>query len=48
MGRINARTLLNRLQKLGTSCRADLARVLGISQPTAGRIVDELLEAGVL
>lgn len=48
MGRINKRTLLGRLQKMGQGSRAELARLLGISQPTAGRIVDELLEAQVL
>ena len=48
MGRINKRTLLGRLQKMGQGSRAELARLLGISQPTAGRIVDELLEAEVL
>lgn len=48
MGQINKRTLLRRLQRVESASRADLARDLGISQPTAGRIVDELLEAGVL
>src|SRR5579864_1624638 len=48
MGQINKRTLLGRLQKMGQGSRAELARLLGISQPTAGRIVDELLEAEVL
>jgi predicted NBD/HSP70 family sugar kinase len=48
MGQINKRTLLGRLRKMGQGSRAELARLLGISQPTAGRIVDELLEAGVL
>lgn len=48
MGRINKRTLLRQLQRMGSGSRAELARLLGISQPTAGRIVDELLEAGVL
>ena len=48
MGRINKRTLLGRLQRMGQGSRAELARLLGISQPTAGRIVDELLEAEVL
>jgi len=48
MGRLNTRTLLNRLQKVGTASRADLAKSLGMSQPTAGRIADELLELGVL
>src|SRR5262249_4152182 len=45
MGQINKRTLLGRLQKMGQGSRAELARLLGISQPTAGRIVDELLAA---
>jgi predicted NBD/HSP70 family sugar kinase len=48
MGQINKRTLLSRLQKMGQGSRAELARLLGISQPTAGRIVDELLAAQVL
>jgi predicted NBD/HSP70 family sugar kinase len=48
MGQINKRTLLSRLQKMGQGSRAELARLLGISQPTAGRIVDELLAAEVL
>jgi len=48
MGQINKRTLLSRLQKMGQGSRAELARLLGISQPTAGRIVYELLEAQVL
>lgn len=48
MGQINKRTLLRRLQRVESASRADLARDLGISQPTAGRIVDELLDAGVL
>jgi len=48
MRRINRRVLLNRLQALGTASRADLAKTLGLSQPTAGKIVDELLTGGVL
>jgi predicted NBD/HSP70 family sugar kinase len=48
MRRINRRVLLNRLQALGTASRADLAKALGLSQPTAGKIVDELLASGVL
>ncbi|MBC8096023.1 MAG: ROK family protein [Akkermansiaceae bacterium] len=32
---------------MGTASRADLAKSLGLSQPTAGKIVDELLEMGV-
>ena len=48
MGQMNKRALLGRLQKMGQGSRAELARHLGISQPTAGRIVDELLDAQVL
>ena len=48
MGQLNKRALVMRLQKAGTASRAELARLLGMSQPTAGRIVEELLEAGVL
>src|SRR5581483_2905582 len=46
MGRLNKRALLTQLQRLGTASRADLAKSLGLSQPTAGKIVDELLELG--
>jgi|WetSurMetagenome_2_1015567.scaffolds.fasta_scaffold132637_1 predicted NBD/HSP70 family sugar kinase len=48
MGRLNKRTLLGRLQRMGLASRADLAKSLGMSQPTAGKIADELLELGVL
>ena len=48
MGRINKRTLLWRLQRMGVASRADLAKSLGMSHPTAGKIADELLELGVL
>lgn len=48
MGCLNKRALLWRLQRMGRASRADLAKTLGISQPTAGKIVDELLELGVL
>jgi predicted NBD/HSP70 family sugar kinase len=47
MGRHNKRALLDRLLRLGTASRADLAKSLGLSQPTAGKIADELLELGV-
>lgn len=36
------------LMRLGTASRADLAKATGLSQPTAGKIADELLEAGML
>jgi predicted NBD/HSP70 family sugar kinase len=48
MGRINKRSLLGCLQRMGLASRADLAKSLGMSQPTAGKIADELLELGVL
>jgi len=48
MGQLNRRALLRQLQKLGVASRADLAKALGMSQPTAGKIVDELMEMDVL
>ena len=48
MRRVNRRALLSHLRALGTASRADLAKALGLSQPTAGKIVDELLASGVL
>lgn len=48
MGRMNKLALLTRLQQLGTASRADLAKSLGLSQPTCGKIVQELLQSGVL
>jgi predicted NBD/HSP70 family sugar kinase len=48
MGQLNKRALLARLQLLGVASRADLAKSLGLSQPTSGKIVDEMLEMGVL
>lgn len=48
MGRINKRALLGRLQQVGRASRADLAKSVGLSQPTAGKIADELLRLGVL
>src|SRR5260370_24573450 len=48
MGRLNMRALVSRLQQMGMATRADLAKSLGMSQPTAGRIADELLELGLL
>ncbi len=48
MGQLNRRALLRQLQKMGVASRADLAKSLGMSQPTAGKIVDELLTVEVL
>lgn len=47
MGRHNKRALLDRLLRLGTASRAELAKSLGLSQPTTGKIADELIELGV-
>jgi N-acetylglucosamine repressor len=48
MGRLNKRALIRQLQKAGVSSRASLARSLGMSQPTAGKIVDGLLALKIL
>ena len=48
MGQLNRRALLRQLQKLGVASRAELAKALGMSQPTAGKIVDELIVSEVL
>jgi predicted NBD/HSP70 family sugar kinase len=48
MGRLNQRMLLWRLQRIGVASRAELAKSLGMSQPTAGKIVDELLRLDIL
>jgi predicted NBD/HSP70 family sugar kinase len=48
MGQLNKRALLARLQLLGAASRAELAKSLGLSQPTAGKIVDEMLEIGLV
>jgi predicted NBD/HSP70 family sugar kinase len=48
MGRLNKRALIRQMQKAGVASRAGLARSLGMSQPTAGKIVDELLALKVL
>jgi N-acetylglucosamine repressor len=48
MGQLNRRALVRQLQKLGIASRAELAKALGMSQPTAGKIVDELIELDVL
>jgi N-acetylglucosamine repressor len=48
MGQLNRRALVRQLQKLGIASRAELAKALGMSQPTAGKIVDELIGVDVL
>jgi predicted NBD/HSP70 family sugar kinase len=48
MGLLNRRALIGQLEKAGVASRAGLARALGMSQPTAGKIVDELLAEKIL
>jgi len=48
MGLLNKRALVRQLQKSGIASRAALARSLGMSQPTAGKIVDELIADKIL
>jgi predicted NBD/HSP70 family sugar kinase len=48
MGLLNKRALVRQLQKSGIASRATLARSLGMSQPTAGKIVDELIADEIL
>lgn len=48
MGLLNKRALVRQLQKSGIASRAALARSLGMSQPTAGKIVDELIADNIL
>lgn len=48
MGRLNRRALFARLQRLGRASRAELAKSLGMSQPTAGKIVDDLIAQGLV
>ena len=45
---MNQRLLLERLARVGTATRAELADGTGMSRPTAGKIIDELLSARVL
>jgi predicted NBD/HSP70 family sugar kinase len=46
--RTNQRTVISFLLRLGSASRADLAKAAGISQPTAGKIIAELLHLGIL
>lgn len=46
--RINERRIIATLLRLGAASRADLAKATGLSQPTAGKIVDELLASRLL
>ena len=46
--RANERTIVGMLMRLGTASRAQLAKAAGISQPTCGKIIDALLDLGVV
>lgn len=46
--RLNERRVMDRLRRLGTASRAELAKAARISQPTAGKIIDELLALGLI
>jgi len=48
IGQLNRRALLRQLQKAGVASRAELAKSLGMSQPTAGKIVDEFIAGAVV
>jgi predicted NBD/HSP70 family sugar kinase len=48
MGRINMRTAVECLRRFRRASRADLAKALGLSQPTVGKIADRLLEQGLI
>jgi predicted NBD/HSP70 family sugar kinase len=48
MRHLNTQALLGCLRRLGVASRAELAKSMGMSQPTAGKIVDDLLSLGVL
>jgi predicted NBD/HSP70 family sugar kinase len=46
--RTNQRTIVSLLMRMASASRADLAKAAGISQPTAGKIISEMLRLGVL
>ncbi len=46
--RTNERTVISLLFRLGSASRAGLAKAAGISQPTAGKIIADLLKSGIL
>jgi predicted NBD/HSP70 family sugar kinase len=46
--RSNERTLLGLLMRTGAASRAQLAKAGGISQPTCGKIIDDLIALGVV
>jgi predicted NBD/HSP70 family sugar kinase/DNA-binding Lrp family transcriptional regulator len=48
MAQSNRRTLVRALQRLGAASRAELAKELGMSQPTVGKIVEALVAMGLI
>src|SRR5687767_11734793 len=44
----NQRLLIEELMRRQAATRADLAKATGMSQPTAGKIIDDLLEGSVV
>jgi predicted NBD/HSP70 family sugar kinase len=46
--RINERKIIQAMMRLRTASRSELARAADLSQPTVGRIVDEMLEHALL
>jgi predicted NBD/HSP70 family sugar kinase len=48
MGLLNRRALIRQMERAGVASRAGVARALGMSQPTAGKIVEELLTEKIL
>lgn len=46
--RANERTILGLLLRRESASRADLAKATGMSQPTVGKIINDLLQLGVL
>ena len=44
----NQARLVEQLLRRGVATRAELAKAGGMSQPTAGKIIDELSSAGVV
>src|SRR6185369_5939248 len=44
----NQARLIEQLLRRGVATRAELAKAAGMSQPTAGKIIDELASAGVV
>jgi predicted NBD/HSP70 family sugar kinase len=45
--RANERTVIGLLMRMGAGSRAQIAKAAGISQPTCGKIIDELIRLGV-